>query len=444
MSERVAALRAAAPWLAAPELGACVVGSAALGEACRRAGVAGPRVGDVDLAWALDVDVGEALLRARGVYVATTTANRARGTLAIKLDADRYEITSLRGAAPAGASLAERLALDLSLRDMTVGALAWRLADDALLDPLNGLAHWRAQRIVACGDPLARVREHPVRLLRYYRRAHEWGFALDGAIRRIAVDGATLATIPAEAASSELRSALLRCKSPGRFLHELHEAGALAPLAPELAVQFGPMPAGPVRDHPEVSQALHVTLALQWAGEATAGRNDEDRLTVLVAVLCHDLGKNASPAAEWPRHLGHETAGLPLVDALLDRLPSLADARTRRLARAVCALHLEMRRFHELRRGTLAELYEQWFKGNAFPVELFAIAVAADSGGRLDSGDAGARARATLERQVVWLREKCAGVDAGALWSAHQGDRASFATALHEARCRALEGERPD
>lgn len=204
------------------------------------------------------------------------------------------------------------------------------------------------------------------------------------------------------------------------------------------------MPAGPVRHHPEVSQALHLTLALQWAAAATVELADDDRLAVLVAVLTHDLGKNASSAAEWPRHLGHEAAGLPLVDALLDRLPSLADARTRRLARAVCALHLEMRRFLDLRRGTLADLYEQWFKGNAFPVELFAIAVAADTGGRLDSGDAGARARATLERQLVWLRERCAGVDAGSLWSAHQGDRASFAAALHEARCRALEGERPD
>lgn len=196
MSERVAALRAAAPWLTAPELGACIVGSAALAEACRRAGLAGPRVADVDLAWAPDVDAGEALLRQHGVYVATTSANRSRGTLAMKLGANRYEITSLRGAAPGGASLVERIELDLSLRDMTVGALAWRLGDEAILDPLHGLAHWRERRIVACGDPLARVREHPVRLLRYYRRAHEWGFALDAAIRRVEVDATTLATIP--------------------------------------------------------------------------------------------------------------------------------------------------------------------------------------------------------------------------------------------------------
>ena len=41
---------------------------------------------------------------------------------------------------------------DLRARDMTVGALAWSLRDDAILDPLGGLDDWRDQRIVPVGD----------------------------------------------------------------------------------------------------------------------------------------------------------------------------------------------------------------------------------------------------------------------------------------------------
>ncbi|MEZ5966674.1 MAG: hypothetical protein R3F56_22745 [Planctomycetota bacterium] len=431
-------LRRRAPWLFAEALGACIVGSTALAEACRRAGVPGPRAQDVDFAWALDPDGGEALLRQHGLYCATTPHNRARGTLAFKLDGDRFEITTLRGDAPAGASLQERIELDLTRRDMTVGALAWRLGDDVIVDPLGGLEDWRAGRVVACGDPAERVAEHAVRLLRYYRRTHEWGFELEPRIRRLRADPHLLAQVPAEAVSAELRAALLRCASPGRFFVELSEVGALQAVAPELAPQFDGRPAGPLRHHPEVSQALHLLLALEWAASRSRGLGDSDRLAVMTSVLVHDLGKNTTPSAEWPSHHGHEHAGLPLIDAFFERLPSLGDARARRLARAVCALHLTARALPELRPGTLATLYEDWFKWNAFPVDLFALAVAADLGGRLDAGNDGERALAQVTASVHWLRDRCGSVDAAALWQRHHGDRAAFARALHEERARAL------
>ncbi len=431
-------LRRDAPWLFAVDLCVCMVGSTALAEACRREGLIGPRAADVDFAWRPGVVEGESILRAHDVFCETTAQNRMRGTLALKLGNARYEITSLRGDASADATLDQRLALDLSLRDMTVGALAWRLSDDRILDPLAGLVDWGARRIVACGEPAPRVREHAVRLLRYYRRAHEWGFALDQRIRKLRGEDFALAQLPAEAVSAELRAALLRCASPGRFLLELHEAGVLQVVAPELAPQFDARPAGPVRHHPEVSQALHLILALEWAAQRTTGLDDDARLAVLTAVLVHDLGKNLTPATDWPSHRGHEHAGLPLVDALLDRLPSLADARARRLAHAVCALHLVARDLNSIRAGTQASLYEEWFKWNAFPVELFALAVGADSGGRLGCESEGDRECTEVAAAVTRIRRCCASVDAGALWQHYKGDREAFARALHEARAKAI------
>jgi len=416
----------------------CVVGSAALAEACRRAGIPGPRVADVDLAWLLSVDDGEALLRRHGAFRPTTAHNRARGTLAIEAAGMRLEITTLRGEPPPDATIEQRIDLDLSLRDMTVGALAWRLSTDRIHDPMHGLADWRARRVVACGDPAARVREHPIRLMRYYRRAHEWGFDLDPRVRKLRGGDFGLATLPAEALAAELRAALLRCASPGRLLHELAEAGALAAVAPELAPQFDGRPAGPLRYHPEVSQALHLILALEWAVERTAPLPAEDRLAVAVAVLTHDLGKNLTPPREWPSHRGHEEAGLPLVDRLLDRFPGLADARTRRLARAVCALHLHARNLDALRSRTIARLYREWWQWNAFPVALFAAAVGADAGGRLGLAAEGDRVRAAVETDVHAIRRACASVDAGALWTRHAGDKEAFARAHHVACARAV------
>jgi tRNA nucleotidyltransferase (CCA-adding enzyme) len=429
-------LRENAPWLLAPELGVCVVGSAALAEACRRAGVAGPCVADLDLAWALDIGAGEALLRENDVWRATTPASRARGTLALGVGDRRIEITGFRG--DAAGALPHRIVDDLGARDMTVGALAWWLERDQLLDPLGGLDHWRSGMVVPCGDVRQRIREHPVRWIRYYRRAHEWGFSLDRSVRKLPPDPALLHTIPTEATAAEFRAALLDCASPGRLFLELYDVGLLATLAPELAPQFDGRPAGPVRHHPEVSQAQHVILSLEWLGARTARLPPQDRLTVAIAVLCHDLGKGLTPPEKFPAHTGHESSGGQMIATLLDRLPGLADASMRRMAKAVGRLHLEVRRFNELRPGTLVDLYERYFRQRDFRVDLFALAVGADSGGRLGRDAEGDRLAHQVEADLTWLRERCEAVDAAHLREQFGANTDAFKAALHERRAAAL------
>lgn len=434
---RLPAPLAQAPWLLDPSLLVCVVGSSALAEACRRAGVApAPRAGDLDLSWVLSVEDGQALLQQHGVWLPTTPASRERGTLAMKIGDHRIEITTLRAGEP-GLPPRQRIEADLGARDMTVGAVAWWLEHDQVLDPHHGVEDWQHRRVVPVGDVDARVAEHPVRWLRYYRRAHEWGFELDRSVRRLALPGGLLAEIPPEAIAQELRAALLRCPSPGRLLLELHEAGLLAVIAPALDAQMDGRPAGPQRHHPEVSQALHLILALEWISERAASLPDVDRAAVAIAVLCHDLGKSTTPAHEWPAHRGHEGSGLQAIDALIDRLPGLADAFTRRLAKAVCELHLLAPELRGLRPGTVARLYDRHFRPRAFRADLFALAVGADRGGRLGLADRGDAVAAQVAADIAWVRERCASVDAARLRAEHTDD-GEFKAALHEARARAL------
>ena len=287
-----------------------------------------------------------------------------------------------------------------------------------------------------------RVREHAIRWLRYYRKAHEHGFQLDRTIRALELDPGLLLQLPREAIALELRAILSKCASPGRCLIELHEARLLGVLAPELALQFDGRAAGPQRWHPEVSQALHLILALEWAVEHTCELDERDRLTVLIAVLCHDLGKGYTATAMLPQHIGHEHGGVPHVQALLARWPGLADQRATTLAIAVCALHVQVRNFAELRPGTLAGLYDQWFRGKDYPVELFALAVAADSAGRLGLADSGEATRARVVADLHWLRAACGSLDATALRLQHGDDLEAFKAALHAARARAVSSAR--
>lgn len=446
VEDALAWLRREAPWLQESALGACLVGSHALALACARAGIAAPPPRDLDLAWALDVERGERLLRERGVFLPTTGGNVERGTLAMKLAGRRIEITTFRGqdgdsgdddGRIDGAAMAQRIERDLAGRDMTIGAIACELGSGRLHDPFGGVEHFAQRRIVAVGDPAQRIREHPVRWLRYYRKAQERGFELDPRVRSVDLRPDVLDASPREAIALELRAALAQCPSPGRFFVDLHEARLLAHFAPELALQFDGRPAGPQRWHPELSQGLHLVLALQWAAANTQELDERDRIAVLVAVLCHDLGKGCTEPREMPAHIGHEHAGVPHVTRLLDRLPGLADQRTRSLAVAVCALHLQARKLDEQRPGTQADLYDRWFRGADFPVDLFALAVGADSAGRLGHEADGQAVRAEVEERLVRLRTACASVDAAALRRQH-ADLDRFREELRRARIDAI------
>ena len=424
-----------APWLLDPELEVCVVGSAALAEACRRADVDCPPVRDIDLAWRRDVRAGQKHLEGHGVALPVTAGSLARGTLAFRAGPRRIEITTLRGE---GATPEERLHADLARRDMTIGAIAWSLHDDRVFDPFHGIDHWRAGRIEPVGDPAERVADHPIRYLRCFRRAHALGFTISSSLRKLAFDPRWAAETPPEAAAGEFRRILEDVESPGRCLMELHESGALAHLAPELDAQFDGRPAGPIRHHPEISQALHLVLALEWAKARTMELPAEDRTAVLVAVLCHDLGKGLTAPDHWPAHHAHESRGVDVVHALLDRLPGLTDARGRKLAEAVCQLHLEVRQLRALRPGTVATLYEKWFRAHDFPLENFALAVGADVGGRLGLEAEGARVRSEVLADLTAVREVCGAVDAAALRARHGDDLDAFRNALHGAWCSAI------
>ena len=324
---------------------------------------------------------------------------------------------------------------------MTIGGLAVELATGRIHDPHAGLEHWQQRRIAAIGDAADRVREHPIRWLRYYRKAHALGFELDRGVRGLRLQSTLLTEVPAEATALELRAVMLDCDSPGRCLLELHEAGLLQELSPELARQFDGRPAGPQRWHPEVSQSLHLIMALEWVVAQTRALTARDALAARIAVLCHDLGKGYTRAADLPSHPRHEQHGVMHVTAFLDRWPGLADSRARSLAQHVCALHLVVRGFADLRPGTLARLYDDWFRPKDYPVDLFAVAVAADSAGRLGLEATGAAVLAETRQRIERLRTACSSVDAGALREQHGDDLDAFRAALHEARARAVRAD---
>lgn len=83
-------------------------------------------------------------------------------------------------------------------RDFTVNALYYNIADFSVVDHTGGMDDLKAGRLRMIGDPLARYREDPVRMLRAVRFAGKLGFRIDEASEQaILALGGLLEDVPA-------------------------------------------------------------------------------------------------------------------------------------------------------------------------------------------------------------------------------------------------------
>jgi tRNA nucleotidyltransferase (CCA-adding enzyme) len=167
-------------------------------------------------------------------------------------------------------------------------------------------------------------------------------------------------------------------RGPSRFFQVLKECGALERLFPELNALFG-VPQ-PVLHHPEIDTGIHTLLALDAAVHLSSDPE------VRFAVLLHDLGKGATPEQAWPSHHGHETEGVPLVEAVCKRFK--VPVAYRELAKDVAAYHLHAHRALDLKPKSVVKLFKAL---DAFRrperLEKFLLACRADAIGRAGHQD---------------------------------------------------------
>jgi len=239
---------------------------------------------------------------------------------------------------------------DLRRRDLTINAIAEHDSGQ-LVDPYGGRADLEARVLRHVS---AAFTEDPVRVLRVARFAARFarlGFRVAdetmALMRRMSASGELAALVP-ERVWQETERALGE-DHPEVFFETLRACGALAVIFPEIEALYG-VPQPP-RWHPEIDTGVHVMLALACAarsGSSTAVR---------FAVLAHDLGKARTPRELWPKHHGHEELGVPLVEALADRLK--VPGSFRELAILAAREHTRVHRALELRPETVLKLLQE-------------------------------------------------------------------------------------
>ena len=233
------------------------------------------------------------------------------GTVTIKYGGQLYETTTFRtegsytdGRHPDAVQFVPDVREDLARRDFTINAMAYNEAE-GLVDPFGGQKDLQNGLLRAVGEPQQRFTEDALRILRLYRFAARFGFALDAATARAARQLAPhLDCISAERIQEELAK-LLAAPQPGVYLEPAVLAVVLPELTPESLTAAKPVvdacPAGeenlPVRwaallgalgeaDTRRVLKRLRCSnacieetavLVRETAGESVCGSFSEDR-----------------------------------------------------------------------------------------------------------------------------------------------------------------------
>jgi tRNA nucleotidyltransferase (CCA-adding enzyme) len=232
---------------------------------------------------------------------------------------------------------------DMRRRDFTVNAMARRLADGELVDPLGGHADLE-HRVLRAVSPQS-FREDPLRLVRALRFVSQLGFEPDekllGQMREEApavklVSGERIGGGLAADGMGELSKLLLGAE-PARALRLARDTGVLVELLPEF---------GPAIGFDQESRYHDLTVDEHTFAVVQAAADLGFSLPVRLAALFHDLGK---PHAAWRGHdgrlhyyakpgvaeRGHDQIGAELAAGALRRLryPNALASRVVRIVR---------------------------------------------------------------------------------------------------------------
>lgn len=158
------------------------------------------------------------------------------GTVTVKHGGELYEITTFRtegaysdGRHPDHVAFVPDVKEDLARRDFTINAMAYN-AEEGLIDPFGGQSDLAAGIVRAVGEPQRRFEEDALRILRLYRFAARFSFAIDPATGQAARALCRHLDCVSEERIAEELSRLLAAPAPGAYL----EAEVLAVIFPEL------------------------------------------------------------------------------------------------------------------------------------------------------------------------------------------------------------------
>jgi tRNA nucleotidyltransferase (CCA-adding enzyme) len=210
----------------------------ALRDALERASVGVPAPLDGGADWDVATDARPEQVIA--LFPRTIPLGVEHGTVGVLPgDGSVYETTTFRldietDGRHATVAFADSIDDDLSRRDFTINAMAWRPRTGEFHDPFHGAADLESGVLRAVGEPAARFAEDYLRVLRGLRFAGQFDLEIEPATRTAMVAAASqLSRLSAERVREELMK-VLASRVPSTALDLYADCGALDPWFPEI------------------------------------------------------------------------------------------------------------------------------------------------------------------------------------------------------------------
>jgi len=206
-----------------------------------------------------------------------------------------------------------------SRRDFTINAIYRNAHNQSLLDPHGGVADLQNRILRATSDHFV---EDPLRVLRGMQFASRFDANLTpetaDMCRSLSHEYSSLAL---ERVWNEWSKWAIKGRRPSKGLGLLSDCGWIAHFPELLALQ------GVLQDaqwHPEGDVWTHTLLVCDVAAEIAERERlpEQERMVLLFAALCHDLGKPATTKCvdgRW-RSPRHSEVGVPIAESFLKRI----------------------------------------------------------------------------------------------------------------------------
>jgi len=282
------------------------------------------------------------------LYPESLTVGAQFGVVIVPREEGNVEVATFRsdgryddGRHPAEVRYARTPQEDVRRRDFTINGLLFDPASEEVLDYVGGQADIRARRLRTIGDPVARLSEDRLRMLRAVRFAARFGFALDTAAMAAIQN---LASQIHEVSAERVRDEILKILTEGqarRGFELLEVTGLLREVLPEITALRGV--AQPPEFHPEGDVWIHTLMMLDGLRDPTP--------TLALGVLLHDVGKPPTfTVRERIRFDNHVEVGAKMAEAICARL-RLSARETERVVELV-RHHLRFKDFPRMKRST--------------------------------------------------------------------------------------------
>ena len=184
---------------------------------------------DIDIA--TDAPPGRVIELAKDQGLKYVPTGFDHGTVTIIAGGTPFEVTTFRrdvetDGRKATVAFSDNLVEDAARRDFTMNAL-YCTAGGEIVDPVGGLPDLQARRLRFVGDPVARIREDYLRILRAFRfQAWYAESVAPGTFEAIRAEKDGLSLVSAERVGAEMRK-LLAAPDPSEALRSMTQTGVL-------------------------------------------------------------------------------------------------------------------------------------------------------------------------------------------------------------------------